>query len=427
MSTKLDSTEEASSGWELCDVIKNYRKLLRLTQKDICENIKEYLEGLDSNSVNITQSALAKIEAGRAIKDSNVSRYFYDRILRADMEERVKVFSLVERIQECTTFLPQDIVELFYIETKKEFIDFLYLHIKKPNAIEKDINESALKIIEKRLERFPREIHFDIANFANKSEAANSTATLVLYLVYNYIVSQYFQTFNKEKYNTLPNEVKEMIELKQLKNDKFSKAFFKNVIDSIWCVLESKKEENPNWSRGVKFGLIYERNSDEKTKDAVVSKLLTFVRIIGFMLIEMSDMKEIFRFMIEPYTNGESIEIPAKLDLSFNYDDAKFMLSDHLNIVTFMFEMCHMFPRVEDINNKIVKRLESYSLNEQIINVDMIKEATRHIYEDKKLGYITKSYKLKTIYNMLDEAEYLEEKEERGEEVNHLSFASSTC
>lgn len=409
MSTKLDSTEEASSGWELCDVIKNYRKLLRVTQKDICENIKEYLEGLDSNSANITQSTLAKIEAGRTIKDSNVSRYFYDRILRADMEERVKVFSLVEKIQECTTFIPQDIVELFYIETKKELIDFLRLHMKKTNAIDKDINEYTLKVIEKRLERFPDEIHFDTASFPRKSEAANSTATLVLYLVYNYIVSQYFQTFNKEKYNKLPVEVKEMIELKQLKNDKFSKAFLKNVIDTVWNVFESKQEDNQDWLRGVQFGLIYDRNSDEKTKDAIVSKLLPFVRILGFVWFEMNDMKEIYRFIIEIATNGKPVDFPNVPNLAIDNEDAKFIFSDLFNTVIVIFEMCHMFPRVEDLNNKIAKRLESYSLNEQIINVDMIKEKARQIYKDERLKYVIKSYKLKTICKMLEEAKDVDE------------------
>lgn len=197
--------------------------------------------------------------------------------------------------------------------------------------------------------------------------------------------------------------------MKQLKNDKFSKIFLKNVIDTVWDEFESKQEDNQDWLLGVKYGLIYERNSDEMTKDKIVSNLLTYVRILGFVWIEMNEMKEIYRFMIDFITNGKPLDFPNNLNLTIDDKDVKFVFYDIFNIVILIFEMCHKIPRVEDLNDKIAKRLESYSLNEQIINVDMMKEKARQIYEDKQLKYVVKSHKLKTIYNMLEEAEDLEE------------------
>lgn len=401
--TTKEGTVKKFTGWQLGDVIKEFRRFTGKTQLELCEDISDYIGTLGLDSFNITQSSLAKVEAGRVIKDYNVTRYLYDTILRTDMEERSKIFSIIGQINNATVFTPQDIVNLFYLKTKSEFIDVLKRCIRRDDYFVKEVSESAVNIIKKNIASFPENIQFDILNNGSKGGSSNSTATLVMYTAYHYIVFHYFQSFSKEKYDNLPERFKEIVSFKQLRSDKLNKTTLKEFIDIVWIGLEETAHKDRFGSvlfDAVKYGFIYSKDSDSATKDRWVSKMLPFIRIIAFICFEMQNLVDLYSLVLKQLGLNKRLNI-FNTGL-FSEKDTRYILSDQLSFLSFIFGVCREFPKYEDLYNQINKLLADKALNDRIINVEALKKEAQATYEDKNLNSAIKSYNLKLLFNMLD-------------------------
>lgn len=404
ITTKEGATVKKFTGWQLGDVIKEFRRFTGKTQLELCEDINNYIDTLGLDSFNITQSTLTKVEAGRVIKDYNVTRYLYDRILRTDMEERSKIFSIISQINKATVFTPQDIVNLFYIKTKREFIGFLKRCIRKDDSFVEEVSESAVKIIEKNIAYFPENIQFDKSNYELKGATANSTATLVMYTAYHYIVFQYFQSFSKEKYKNLPALFKEIVSFKQLRSDKLNKSAIIRFIDFSWLVFENSAELKDQfgsaWLNAEKYGLIYPKDSDSETKDKFASRILPLIRIFAFVYFEMKDVTDFFLWANKEIGTDKKLNVLETLKVSEN--DIRFFISDSLSLVSFIFDLCREFPRGEELYNQINKLLAEKPLKNGLINVEALQKEVQTTYEDENLDSVIKSCKLKLLFNMLD-------------------------
>ena len=387
--------DKNSAGKKMGEIIKRYRECIQLNQKELLAMVNEYLTDIGEKDKLISQSSFAKIEDGRTITDYNVSRFLYDRILRTDMEEKTQIFNLLDMIIEYTDFSPKDIVELFYINNKKELIDFL-----KNHARDKDpITTRCLDFIDNELNSYSFWVHFDAAVNQRKGIKANSTGTLLVYLVYVYIIHKYCQSYDKAKYNKLDEIIRKEVSLKTLRNDNALKKLITKLLERVEKEKKNKETEEI-WKALENLGIIYQEDSDKNVKAKYISNLLSILKLYLFIYIELNYLVEIFIILDNDRNSRIAKEIHDSTKMKS--EDIKFNASDPLCFISSIFIFCQYLPRKEYLLDRIYELSSQSDSVNGLVNITGFKEKAEKINNDPNINSVEKILQLKSIMNILE-------------------------
>ena len=176
--------------YSMGEIIRSYRDLTKLTQTELCIEINSYLASLGIEKSNVSQTSLAKYEAGSAISDFNVLRFLNDKILKTNIDTKAKVFSIIETVSSIIV-IDDDFEKLLELKTKSQLIDFLYKHIRAPkNKIKKDLDIQAMNRVKEELNAFPESIIIDINLNVTETQiscSSNPTGLFLMYLIFSEI------------------------------------------------------------------------------------------------------------------------------------------------------------------------------------------------------------------------------------------------
>ena len=176
----------------ICEVIKNYRDVVGLSQTELLYDIQDYIHSLDESiECKLNQSSIAKLEAGDLKPDYFVLLYVMDKILKCDVTTNLTLFPLLREITNSTSVKLDEIVDLLKLKQISDLTTFVENHFVCNNDDSRDNKNFSNEIgsITSKLSNLP-DVSFDLP-FGNTIVATmNSTATLVLYLAFSYIMHE---------------------------------------------------------------------------------------------------------------------------------------------------------------------------------------------------------------------------------------------
>lgn len=390
-------------------VLKAYRTITGSRQDEMALDISQYLQDRGLSTGNISQGTIAKLEKGSLTADFSIVSYINDRILGSDMDVKMEIFPLIDKIINITEVEPEEILELLHLKDKSELNGFIKNHIRK--EIEPDkakINNFVYEsIIAEKLELFSNSIIIEeqFIDQENITVRMNSTATLMLYLAFNYIqslfsVREILCFFTEKKYSST---IKEDISGKEASDKQGFIEFIESEI--------LKEEEHEQYALLSK--VFWEKSASRIAKSKRVITLLILLKPIYYMMT----------YFPEYIDDIDSQEDNSKIDLevlrqaipilSKYYKDPLLLMKEFYNGFYKGFykgysDALHFLKESESdkvcsrLYERIKQELETKILNNNTENIELFIKYIEFIYNDKNISCVDKKNQLSVIAQYLN-------------------------
>lgn len=271
-------------------VLKAYRKIMGQSQCELAEEINQYLRGIGNKSLTLRQSAIAKLEGDNMVPDHLILRFLYERILRTCMSTKMEIFALIDKIRTITSVTPNDIIDLFKISDLGEF----KLFIEKNIAQSKDPSVARLNNFIFETELLPKLSDFSEIAFSSVSPSlsnieTNSTATLIVYLLYSYIQGVV--------------DEKQALEYCIHGNVSSRRDFIKGIDRGLKY---TKQEEPQTYEEIQSLGCFWDINASQKSKSKSAANMIALYKLYYFFHHFMGDIMKRMKRIIKQIGEAEA-------------------------------------------------------------------------------------------------------------------------
>lgn len=397
--------ENIFSYYSIGDIIRRYRNITKLTQNELCYDLNNYLKEIGFDKFTVSQTSMAKYEAGNAVPDNNVVRYLNDRILKTGIDVKAKVLYIVEKVKSITDVPIDDIEQLLRVKNKQQIIDFIQRHIAQPDSrLDMNVKNDTFRLIVEELFDFPEEVHMDLNHDIGSSpisHSLNATALLLLYLTYQYISIQFdnnylyssIRDFGAEKKIKIParSRVSKMDMVNLLEHFVYRKSWISFLVNSFLVKSFKLATLKVFFNLLAKEGIMFHKNDPDEKKAAVMSKIADSVRIIGYFgyLVESPERYDRIKPFVWEYSKVDSIDIYVK--------NIKLAVNDPLILIGYLFKLYpykSLINTVDELNQQLQSLLEQKGSIAEFINKEAFQLRAKSIFENRKLKEVDKKLAL---------------------------------
>lgn len=389
------------------DIIRRYRDVTKMTQSELCFDLNNYLKEIGVDKYTVSQTSMAKYEAGNAIPDINVVRYLNDRILKTGIDVKSKVLYIVDELISITDVPIDDIEQLLRVKKKQQLIDFLRGHIaQSDNRLSVNVKNETFRLIVDELYDFPEDVHMDL-NFDIFSSpifySLNATALLLYYLTYQYIS---IQLDNNSLYNLIRDVCAEK-NIKIAARSRVSKMDMANLFEYFvyhesWITLLWKSIRLATLKKVLsllaKEGIMFKVNDTNEKKLAIVSKLMDSFRILTYFGYLVNNQERYNRILPFAWKNS------GDNDLNTFLCNIKLAVNDPLIMVGYLFMLYPYKPLLntkDELYQQLQSLLEQKGNISEFINKEAIQLLAKSILENKDVDNAEKRLSLFRLINSL--------------------------
>lgn len=392
-------TEDSCNYNSIGDIIRRYRDVTKMTQSELCFDLNNYLKEIGVDKYTVSQTSMAKYEAGNAIPDINVVRYLNDRILKTGIDVKSKVLYIVDELISITDVPIDDIEQLLRVKKKQQLIDFLRGHIaQSDNRLAMKRKNETFRLIVDELYDFPEEVHIDLnLNIAKYliCDTLNATALLLCYLIYNYI---YMQLGN----NLLYNKFRDWAAERDIQIPARSRVSKMDMVNLCETLVYHKEFQTYRMSMIknflLKLDLMFKQEDSDDKKLVIVSKITDSIRILAYFGLLTDNPERLDR------AKSFAFKVAKSANIHFFIFNFRLLINDPLILMGFcikLYDYKSLLNTVDELYEQLQTLLAQKGNISEFINIKAIQSQAKSIYKTWRLRGVDKKLKLFNLINSL--------------------------